>query len=51
VKKAKMARSFSLPGGAPRRIGAIADKDDPVWHAISGDSRFGELLRRMGVRQ
>jgi hypothetical protein len=60
-----MARSFSLPSGAPRRnraltwlerglaaraLGALY-KDDTVWDAISGDSRFGELLRRMGIQQ
>jgi hypothetical protein len=26
-------------------------KDGPVWDAISGDSRFGELLRRMGIQR
>jgi hypothetical protein len=37
-------------GLAAGALGAIY-KDDPVWDAISGDSRFGELLRWMGIQQ
>jgi hypothetical protein len=37
-------------GLAAGALGALY-KDDPVWDAISGDSRFGELLRRMGIQQ
>ncbi len=37
-------------GLAAGALGALY-KDDPVWDAISGDSRFGELLRRRGIQQ
>ena len=37
-------------GLATGALGAFY-KDDSVWDAISGDPRFGELLRRMGIPQ
>ena len=48
LNEKEMAFSWLDRGLAAGAIGSFY-KDDPVWDSIRGDSRFPDLLRRMGI--
>jgi len=48
LNEKEMAFSWLERGLAAGAIGSFY-KDDPVWDAIRGDSRFPDLLRRIGI--
>jgi serine/threonine protein kinase/TolB-like protein/Tfp pilus assembly protein PilF len=50
LNEKEMAFSWLERGLGAGTIGFFY-KDEPVWDAIRGEARFGELLRRMGVPQ
>ncbi|MGH9854738.1 MAG: hypothetical protein ACREBD_33310, partial [Blastocatellia bacterium] len=50
LNEKELALAWLERGLAAEAIGVFY-KDEPVWDAIRGDARFGDLLRRMGIPQ
>jgi hypothetical protein len=48
LNEKEMAFSWLERGLATGAIGLLY-KDEPVWDSIRSDSRFADLLRRMGI--